>query len=774
MLELLAQVDPMALPLWAVLLFSASMFPIGILLPCGRCCFPPCSTCETGELPNTITVTFDGFPEMSSSPGPDLVMMSFSACYGAGAAARVTAPGGDPATDAGPISAVTLTDGGNGYAKLGRVEPTVTASGGTGDGATFGVTLSKTADECGVDYWEVSSVSVSGGTGYSDGDQLTFSIAEGDSAAGVASATVHTTRSEPTLELSAVGGSGATFSVSYTKTDGPPPTWSIDSISVTDGGTGYHDGDNLTISLGDDDVQSLAATAKIRTGRLEPTLSASVSSETGSGASLTVSITKTSDYSGDAWEASGITITAAGTGYAENDPVNVTATDGQLSEYGYFSAYVSSVDEDGAITAITIEYGGPYFKDDGIIASVDLLYGGTYYKDDSVPALVSVESGGNYYREDALEPPYVATVTPAVDYQISPSDGSGAVFSATVDDDTSSPTFGQVVVVAVDDGGDGYLAWETVYKKHCCDEINGKPIVLRRNPPSGGYGGPYADQECVWSATSCSMPAFPASIKVAYLGPTTAPQLAITSRICGIGSGDASSSGYYTTETLITDCSDFSFTASGTFRGTTVTATVEPGGDYLPGPEFSSDASGIWVGPDNCFPCCKSADDIPLEITASFTGETTDDYDGDYVLSRFENVGGLGTISDNQVRRWIIGFPGDPWPDFAYGFALSIEPCSSFNNDGGFYPISQYSRSYGGFVADAASCNRCHNECMTYAHAAGAYGLNQGPTGAVGPPGWFDPSTVGKSCDDLCQETPVCAPSPGDYVIDGFGTVTVT
>lgn len=47
MLEIIADAGPMALPLWAVLAFSAAMYPLGFMLgaPCSSCCCPPCDTC---------------------------------------------------------------------------------------------------------------------------------------------------------------------------------------------------------------------------------------------------------------------------------------------------------------------------------------------------------------------------------------------------------------------------------------------------------------------------------------------------------------------------------------------------------------------------------------------------------------------------------------------------------------------------------------------------------------------------------------------------------
>lgn len=46
MVEVLIAAGPMALPLWAVLLFSISMYPLGFLFgTCSDCCCPPCDYC---------------------------------------------------------------------------------------------------------------------------------------------------------------------------------------------------------------------------------------------------------------------------------------------------------------------------------------------------------------------------------------------------------------------------------------------------------------------------------------------------------------------------------------------------------------------------------------------------------------------------------------------------------------------------------------------------------------------------------------------------------
>lgn len=769
MLEFLASVDPMALPLWAVLAFSAAMFPIGILLPCGKCC--GCNLCpDDTKLPGTITVTISGMPERTQ--GPDLITLSIQACFGSGAAARVTAPGGDPDADAGPISKVEVTSGGSGYAKLARVEPaTVSAAGGTGEGATLTVTLAEDADGCGVPFWKVDSIAVSGGTGYADGDAVTFTVADGDTEEQAANATIHTTRNEPTLEITAPTGSGATFSVSYTKNGGPPPTWSIASISVTDGGTGYHNGDSLSVSLGEDDVESYSAYAVIRTGRLEPTLTASVSSDTGSDAVLAVSLNKISDYYGDTWEVSDITITDGGTGYAEYDPVTVAETDGPLSESGYFYAYVSSVDETGAITAITIQYNGPYYKDDGIIASVDLWDGGSYYKDDGVPVSVSVEGGGVYYREDADAEPYVADVTISL-YQTSPSDGTGAVLSAVVGSDPDNQaTFGKITAIMVDDGGDdGYLAWEWMNTKCCGTHYHGKSFVLKRGSRTTenyitGERDSYTASQCEYLHKFCgvgNLDQTRGSILVKYLGPTVPPVVELRSELRNNSSDSTPStlcSTIFTSTTLITDCSEFSFTAGS---ATGATATVSVGGDY--------DEDYL---AKSCFICCKGDDELAQEVTASFAGADAffQQYDGDYVLQFHSAINNQYWDTPYQADAyWWCGVP-DILPEGGVPPKLSriearLKACSLQSKDG-FSPL----------IERGHVCDDCHNKCLTevgvwsytYFSASGggtAPSFQSHRVGALLDPG--DPWNFGVEylyCDELCEATPQCRPAAGAYAV---------
>ena len=457
---------------------------------CSVCCSGTACGCKAGtKLPYTMTVTLSGLHNKTKGNYCDLLI---SSDVGGGASGVATSPGGcdgdtDPIcgktgqdgsgkcggtttsapSNRGPLTGVLLTASGSGYVSL-RSQPTVTAGGGSGTGAKFDVTLKQ--DKCD---WSVKSVSVTGGKDYVEGDSLSFTIADGDTQKTPAQATLHTQRAEPTLTASAPGGVGAALTVTYTPTERTPSTWSISGITVASGGTGYHGGDSVTFTLGKSDTEVSAASATITTSRVEPTLSASVSG-TGSGASLTVSLTPNSE--GTSWSVSAIGITDGGTGYSEWDYVTVNVVDGQTEGWPSFYAYVSSVDENGAITSVAIYYNyGSYFKEGGVIQSVALSDGGSYYKDTGVPDTVDVTNGGKYYRDDPNgEPCAAVTVTPC-------GGGTGAKISATVDATAGSPDYGKITGLTIDNGGTGYLAWHWI--NTCNENLNGVPFVLKADTP---------------------------------------------------------------------------------------------------------------------------------------------------------------------------------------------------------------------------------------------------------------------------------------------------
>lgn len=485
MLELLAAIqgiDPFVAMLWSLFIFAAGMYPVGIMLgsQCSPCCSP--CPCPQGTLPDTLTVTFKGLPDKTQ--GADLCTLSFTSCFGDGAVGKITAPGGTAGVDDGPITGVSLTATGSGYAKYGRTAPTVTAT-GSGTGAQFSITLSKSQDACSVDYWQVSAISVTkGGTEYDDGESLTFTVADGDTEETPASATVSTTRAAPTLSVTAQPGSGGVFAVSVSPVGTTPQTWTIESISVTSGGSGYVDNTLMTVSLGANDVEVYPASVYVRTGRVEPTIALDISSASGIGATFSPVLTKATGFDGrDVWNITGITITNAGLDYAVYDLITLAVNDGQATPYSYFYAYVSEVGENGEVVAVQLDYGGEFFKDGGVAEEVDVSYGGSYYNDDGVITKVTLGSGGVYYREDKSGTPYVAPVTVTINQKY-PSNGTDGEIAATVASDPTKATFGQIASLTIAKAGDDYLAWEWKNTKCCGWYWDDKPVVVRREFPA--------------------------------------------------------------------------------------------------------------------------------------------------------------------------------------------------------------------------------------------------------------------------------------------------
>lgn len=424
--------------------------------PCNPCC-DPCA-CPAGQLPETVTVSFSGFSQ-GSTQGPHIAFLSFESDFGSGASGRLTSPGGNPETDAGPVAAAEITSGGEGYARIARVQPTVTASRSGGSGAIFSVTLSE------IEY------------------------------------------------------------------DGRP-AWEVASVAVTGGGTGHADG-ALSFSAGTGGTEQAAAYAIASTGRLQPTVAASVSGGTGSGAELSLTLAQSTDWEGKTiWAVDSLSIEEPGEGYAEYDEVTFTVTDGQGGYYGA-SAYVSSVDENGGITGVSLSYGGEYYKSSGVLESV------------------TVYSGGTYYKDDATIPGEAANVTVSV-VQSGPTapTASGAVLEAVIDTDPQNATFGQITGVTVEDGGDNYLAWA-----YCESYVDGSSVVLKR-PPDGCV---YANEPCISEA---------GLVRVFYNGPSQPPTVTVTSGECSFS---------LAAESAFQDCSSFSFTASDA-SGRSVTVTA--GGEY--------------------------------------------------------------------------------------------------------------------------------------------------------------------------------------------------
>ena len=249
---------------------------------CSACC-SRCG-CVHGKLPYTMTVTLAGLENKTHGNYCDL---SITSCYGGGAAGVATAPGGCngnadticgttatlaggkcdtettySASNRGPLSGVLLTESGSGYAKIGRVAPTLKATASPGIDAEFTVSMTQSKDSCGLDYWAVSSISVTGGVGYVNGAVLISALA-GDTTALPASATIQTDQGEPTLTASVSGGTGAAFNIYYWQTGIYPSTWGVSGVSVASGGTGYANGEVVSFALGTGDTQDTEAIATV-------------------------------------------------------------------------------------------------------------------------------------------------------------------------------------------------------------------------------------------------------------------------------------------------------------------------------------------------------------------------------------------------------------------------------------------------------------------------------------------------------------------------------
>lgn len=571
----------------------------------GAACSPCCLDCSC--LPDEVTVTFSGLTGTITKVD-NLLSVTFSAAFGSGAAASVTADGGLP-TDGFPISSVTLTNAGSGYALLGRVAPTVSATATPGTGATFTVSLSK-VDET-PPYWKVGSVAVSGGSGYVNDSAVTFSVASGDTESVAATATLATSRSQPTLTFSAPGGSGLTGTISYS---GPTSNvWSVASLAVTNGGSGYTDGDAVTFTLGTDDVEVTPAVATIATGRSQPSISAdaTLNSSGGSGASLTVTLSQGTDGNGKAiWSVSAIGISAAGSGYAVDEVIVFIVDDGTAVTNG--SGKITSVDGSGGITGVSVVTAGSYYKDNGVVASVSVTSGGSYYKQSGTPASVTVSDGGKYWREDATASPYVASVTASI-AQTAPSDGTGATLSVTVDSDTSSATFGQIASLTLTNAGTGYLGWSYTTSACNIDTFNGASFLLQQSATNSCQF-----VICIRSATTYFGVAYPEhQIVVTYNGASTPPTVAISGGIpalndCLIELSASSADAPF-------NCAGLAFTAEDVFGGT---ATVESGN-----PDGLPDCSALYA-----------ADSITVTLTAQDAYRSVEVDDGNAVYYRHESA----------------------------------------------------------------------------------------------------------------------------------------
>jgi hypothetical protein len=329
--------------------------------------------------------------------------------------------------------------------KTARATPTITASVAGGSGASLTVTLSQSpTTPSDTALWHVDSVTVAnGGTGYTDGDPVTFTVTDGTEVVA-ASGTIQTARENPNLTPYVWGSNGTTAGVGASLSATMAVSgdyWTVTGITINNGGSGYEVGEYIWYSELDPSVDSSPPYYVEQLGGYW------ITSVDGSGAITGIALD------------------------SDNYP------DGGL----YYK-------QSDVIQSVTITEDGDYYKATTSIARVVVTNGGQYYYYTGIPTGVTVTSGGAYYREDASLPPYVADVTVTIN-QLMPSEGTGAELSAVIDTDTGSATFGQVTV-SIADGGDGYLAQRTVHPDAlllmCFDSNDEQDENLAPNFPATG------------------------------------------------------------------------------------------------------------------------------------------------------------------------------------------------------------------------------------------------------------------------------------------------
>lgn len=153
------------------------------------------------------------------------------------------------------ITEISLISGGSGYAKFGREPPTLSIgqNASFASGGTFTATMADEPllDSCKLPYWPIESIAVGGsGVNYADSQLLAITVASPQEKVHIPAVARLYTRQQPAVSAAADGpGEGATFTVSLLPTSSQPKQWSVASVSVVDGGSGYEDGVAIRFSV---------------------------------------------------------------------------------------------------------------------------------------------------------------------------------------------------------------------------------------------------------------------------------------------------------------------------------------------------------------------------------------------------------------------------------------------------------------------------------------------------------------------------------------------
>ena len=509
------------------------------------------------------------------------------------------------------------------------------------------------------------------------------------------------------------GGSGGSLGVTLTETayDGRS-AWLVASLDIDDGGSGYPAEGAITFDISDDDTEVLSAIASYTCSRAEPTVSLAVSG-TGTSASLSPLLTY---YAPEKiWYVSGATVLNGGSGYTIGDSVLLTVVDGDNA--GVPFAMTVTVDGGGAVTGVVVDSPYPYYPP---------WNRGSYYLNTGVIDAVTLLDGGVYYSEDLDGPGEVADVVVSVT-QLGPTAGiaDGAELSAVIDDDVSSPTFGQITGATINAGGDGYLAWAYRVESCCEDYYNGLSVVLKRQESNRCL---YAHGIC---GTYCE-----SVISMEYFGPSIPPVVGVGYRGGPFVGLQNSCDVTLTSTTTVEDCGVISFTAQ---NDNGVTATVAGGGEY----DIENEADN---GTGRCMTCCRAQgsdppDEIEVEVVEKMHGADPNVWtnpsgiEGDeppvFVLTQGAplNMFSFPGYSDRDCGvHWAGGLPN------GYRVAVWIQQCAD--------PLAE-------------DCDHCWKKCQTRAAVQTIYNCS----GTTNPDRGSSPACIS------CEDGPTCAPASGDYLI---------
>lgn len=387
----------------------------------------------------------------------DLIKVKFEACHGKDASATVHVEGNCP----GPIASITLDSGGEGYAVKARTQPTLTVTSVSSEGITVTPVVDADEGECGETTYSISSATASGDGFFIDGEDLLVEFEEGTVVEVQPVLRLGGTRSEPQIGAAVCCGSVANLEVVIESNGTTPPTWGVATVIVNNGGSGFSDLAPVEFQYqtpgNPNGRMSVPAKGRIFTGREAPTITATPRGTSGSGAVLNVDLEQyLQENLRYEWRIDTISVTTPGTGYTSGTQVAIKCVSGVQLAKAFAS--VVEVDDEGGIVEVYVPVQGAFYRDTGSIDKVEIIEFGEYYN--YSPTDVTVENGGKFYLVDNDSAVHVADVTVTLE-QAAPSAGTGAEFTAVVDDDPESASFGQITSVTITEAGDNYV--ETGY-----------------------------------------------------------------------------------------------------------------------------------------------------------------------------------------------------------------------------------------------------------------------------------------------------------------------